>query len=335
VKAKLHTTPAIFDTLAGEWDHLLHPERSDVFFSSLDWQRTWWKHLGRGTLSIVTVRDDGGALRGIGPWFIEEIDGQRAVRFVGCVDVSDYLDFLLMPGHEEEALGALLDFMLSGEAPEWDIFDLCNIPQDSPTRTLLPRLAKARGLTVEESVADVCPVITLPATYEDYLAAMDKKQRHELRRKRRRAEAALVDWYIAGDAHDLDTEIDKFLELMSLSTAEKDTFLQEPGHQAFFREMGRITFERGWLELIFLTVDGQPAAVIWQFAYRDRMLLYNSGLNQADFGTLSPGIVLLTYGIEDAIQRGLSKYDFLRGDETYKYRMGAETTTVHNIRVRR
>jgi CelD/BcsL family acetyltransferase involved in cellulose biosynthesis len=74
---------------------------------------------------------------------------------------------------------------------------------------------------------------------------------------------------------------------------------------------------------------------MWQFGYGDRMMLYNSGLDAATFSYLSPGIVLLTYSIQDAIRRGFRYYDFLRGDETYKYRMGAETTTLHNVIIRR
>ena len=39
---------------------------------------------------------------------------------------------------------------------------------------------------------DVCPVVTLPrgGTLDDVLGALGKKERHEIRRKVRRAEAA-------------------------------------------------------------------------------------------------------------------------------------------------
>ena len=102
MKVDLFTTPAVFDTLADEWDTLLDPERSDNFFMRHDWQRVWWKHLGRGTLSVMTVRDDNHTLIGIAPWFVSEEDGQRIFRVIGCVDVSDYIELILSPGHEDE-----------------------------------------------------------------------------------------------------------------------------------------------------------------------------------------------------------------------------------------
>jgi CelD/BcsL family acetyltransferase involved in cellulose biosynthesis len=336
VKAELHTTEAVFDTLQHEWDSLLHPERSTDFFMSLAWQKTWWKHLGRGKLAVVTVRDEEGQLVGLGPWFAEDVDNQCTIRTIGCKDVSDYLSTLAKPGYESPVFTTLFEFMHSPAAPAWDVFGLCNIPQDNPTLTLLPEIAGKFGLVSEAEQEDVCPIIHLPDTYDGYLEQLDKKQRHELRRKRRRAEEyGGVNCYIVGSEHDLDAEIDAFFALMAKSTPDKAAFLQEPGHKEFFYDMGHVMLDAGILQLMFLLIENQRAAAMWQFAYQDRMMLYNSGLNPTAFSSLSPGIVLLTFSVEDAIQRGFKVYDFLQGDEEYKYRMGSVTTTVHNLNIRR
>jgi CelD/BcsL family acetyltransferase involved in cellulose biosynthesis len=335
VKAELHTTEAVFDLLKDEWDGLLNPEQSTDLFMTLAWQRTWWKHLGRGTLAVVSIRDDTNKLQGIGPWFIEELDGQRTVRTIGCKDVSDYLSCLARTDCQSQVFDTLLDFMLSPDAPKWNSFSLCNVPEDSPTLNLLPQIAQKHNFSVEIQDEDVCPIVHLPDNYEKYLEGLDKKQRHELRRKRRRAEEYGVNCYIVGPEHDLDEEIDAFFGLMAMSTPDKAAFLQEPGHKSFFHEMGHVMLDQGYLELIFLTIEGQRAAAMWQFAYHNRMMLYNSGLNPSAYSALSPGIVLLTFSVEDAIQRGCTLYDFLQGNEEYKYRMGAVTTTVHNLNLRR
>lgn len=332
---ELHTTPAVFDALRGDWDALLSPGRSTDLFMTHAWQRTWWNNLGRGDLAIVTVRDGEGKLIGIGPWFIEETDGRRIVRTIGCEAVADYLSPILQPGAEERATDALLQFMLSDQAPAWDLFHLCNIPYGSPALELVPEIAKACGLVAEIEQEDVCPVIDLPGDYDTYLDSLDKKQRHELRRKRRRAEEYGINCYVVGPEHNLDDEIEAFLDLMAHSTAEKSKFLEEHGHRAFFREIGKVMFDLRRLDLLFLTVGDQRAAAMWQFSYQDRMMLYNSGLNPSVFAALSPGIVLLIFSVEDAIRKGFKKYDFLQGDEDYKFRMGAKPVTVHNLIIRR
>jgi CelD/BcsL family acetyltransferase involved in cellulose biosynthesis len=122
---------------------------------------------------------------------------------------------------------------------------------------------------------------------------------------------------------------------MARSTPDKASFLEQPGHVDFFQAIGPVTYQNGNLELIFLAVEGQPVAAMWQFVYRDRVLLYNSGLDAGQYGALSPGIVLLTYSVEHAIQEDYKVYDFLQGDETYKLRMGGQPTSVHNLIIRR
>ena len=87
----------------------------------------------------------------------------------------------------------------------------------------------------------------------------------------------------------------------------------------------------GWLQMNFLTVGEERVAAYINFVYDNRVLVYNSGLNHEEYGQLSPGIVLLAYNIQHAIEAGYSKYDFLRGDEIYKYRMGGQDTAVMNI----
>lgn len=335
MKVDLYTTPDVFNLLSDEWDVVLASNRSDNFFMRLSWQRTWWKHLGQGSLAVMTARDDSQMLQGIAPWFVTEEQGQHVLHVVGCVDVSDYIDLIMAPGCEEAVFRTLLDFLLSDKAPQWDRIHICNVPESSSTLSLLPQLVTERGLLSETAHEDVCPIITLTGSYEDYLNSLDKKQRHELRRKRRRADEHPVEWAIVGRGHDIDGAIEAFLDLMAMSSPQKAEFLQQPGHRDFFKEMGRVLFDEGYLEINLLKVGDQPAAAMWNFVYRDRMMLYNSGLNPSDYSGVSAGIVLLTYSLEDATKRGYRLFDFLQGDEAYKYRMGASPTTVKRLTIRR
>jgi CelD/BcsL family acetyltransferase involved in cellulose biosynthesis len=332
VKIELHNTPAVFDDLAAEWDSLLPPSHSFGFFMRSTWQRIWWKHLQTGDLCVVAVRDDQGALLGVAPFYL---DAGLTLGVVGGVDVTDYVDLVCAQGREREVIEAIWGLLCSADAPGWNAIHIRNIPQASPTLSILPEIAGREGLRVDISVEDVCPVIDLPDSYEAYLNSLSKKDRHELRRKRRRADAYPVGWYTVGPEHDIQAEIEAFLSLMAMSTPDKAAFLKQPGHREFFKEIGPAMLAQGMLDLSFLTVDGQRAAAMWNYAYGDRMMLYNSGLNQADFSALSPGIVLLSLDIEHTIQRGFKKYDFLQGDEEYKYRLGGQTTTVHNLTIER
>ena len=100
MKVKTYTSAAIFDHLADKWNSLLQPARPESLFLRVEWQRLWWQRLGRGDLNIVAVYDDTDRLLGVAPWFIEQADGQRTLRTVGCVEVADYLDVIGAPHAE-------------------------------------------------------------------------------------------------------------------------------------------------------------------------------------------------------------------------------------------
>jgi CelD/BcsL family acetyltransferase involved in cellulose biosynthesis len=178
---------------------------------------------------------------------------------------------------------------------------------------------------------EVCPVITLPESFEAHLAQMDKKQRHELRRKLRRAETATMDWYIVDDSHELTAETELFLQLMASANPDKAKFLQNPAHVAFFQRIVPMFYTLGWLQLAILRVEDVPAAAYLNFVYNHEVGVYNSGLNLEVGAAFSPGIVLLAYLIESAIQRGYRRFDFLRGDEEYKYRIGGRDEILYRM----
>jgi CelD/BcsL family acetyltransferase involved in cellulose biosynthesis len=323
-----------FDQLAGEWDDLLARALVPSIFLTHRWQRIWWEHLGHGNLLLIAVRDDAGCLAGIAPLFCPAGTGGKCeISFIGCVDVSDYLDVIVDRNRANEVYRAFWSFLASQDAPAWDALNLCNIPQRSPTHTLLAQLAQSAGYHVSVTVDDVCPVITLPASWDDYLGMLDKKQRHEVRRKVRRAEeSAHVRWYAVEGGEGLDDDIESFIGLHQKSTAAKEDFWDE-AMKAFFRVVAKAFARAGWLKLYFIEFDGERAATFMCFDYRNEILIYNSGYDPARFAHLSPGIVLNAHMIEHAIQLGRSRLDFLRGDEEYKFRFGALPEPVHRLRI--
>ncbi len=321
-----------FAALKPEWNDLVHRSCCDTVFLTWEWQSTWWQHLGEGDLLLLGFRaEDDGRLVGLAPLIhTEDEEGKAVLYMVGCRDVSDYLDLIVEEGQEDAVYGALLDY-LEEDAPEWDLLDLCNIPQDSQTFARLRELAEDRGYQTLVEIEDVCPIIFLPETWDEYLMSLDKKQRHEIRRKLRRAEGgADTRFIIVGPDHDLRAEMETFVELHQKSAPEKDEFM-DPQMQEFFYDVAQVLQDAGWLQLTFIEMDGIKAASLLNFDYGDAILVYNSGYDPRQFYHLSPGIVVTSRCIEHAIELGREKFDFLRGGEEYKYRFGAEDTEVRRL----
>ena len=320
-----------FAALQGEWNGLLRRSSFNTIFLTWEWQTTWWRLLGKGDLWLLAWRDADGTLVGLAPLFLHQQEGRRVFSLVGCREVSDYLDVIVDAGREDEVLDALLAWLAGPDAPAWDVVDLCNLPETSATCRRFVEEARSRGYATRTMQEDVCPIIPLPSSWDDYLAALDKHQRHEVRRKMRRIEEeATPHWYIVGPEHDLRAEMDVFIDLHQRSRREKGEFMDE-AMQRFFHEMALAMQKAGWFSLSFMEVNGVKAATMLCFDYENSILVYNSGYDPEAFSNLSPGIVLLARCIEYAIQQGRRAFDFLQGNEVYKYRFGGKDFRVMRV----
>ncbi len=318
-------TSEFSDELLTEWTDLLKKNSIQVPFLEYQYQKLWWETRGGGewpeaNLLLILARQDG-QLVGIAPLFSsKKPDGTTAVYNVGSIEVSDFLDLLVVPDVRDEFITGLLAYIHSLNIKDLAELNLYNLLDSSPTLPVLHSASGGWTLSVEK--LQHSPYIPLPGDWETYLAGIDKKQRHEIRRKMRRAEESEIPvrWYFADDAATLDFEVDAFLELMK-NDGDKQEFLR-PSMQDFLRRVVHFAFEAGSLQLAFLEVGGQKAAAYLSFDYLNRIWVYNSGLNR-EFQSLSPGWVLLGYLLQWANEHGRTEFDFMRGDEEYKYRFGA------------
>ena len=253
------------------------------------------------------------------------------LTFLGDTDLFDYQDFLVPRGSEESFFPCLLDHLA---AEEWDLLDLPSIRDDSPTLRALPEQARSRGWLCRVEQQDVVPGLELPADWDAYLAGLSKKDRHELRRKFRRLSTATgLRHYACGDPAGLPACVDDLFDLMRLGREEKRDFLS-PERQKFFRAMTAEMASANVLRLYFLEVEGQRVAASLCFDYNGHRLLYNSGFNPA-YAHLSVGLLLKATCLREALEGGANYFDFLRGDERYKYHLGGKVRSVYRIRVTR
>ncbi len=333
MQTTIYTKATDFDLLAQEWDYLLQRSVNAPFFMRYIYQRTWWQNLGNDSLRLIAIRTDEDRLVGLAPLYGKTNPaGQYELTFVGCVDVSDYLDLLVDRDYVEPVYQALLDG-LRNPSLAWDKLYLCSLPHNSLTHTHLAEAARACGWQTEVRQQDVCPVITLAGSWDDYLAGIDKKQRHEVRRKIRKIETeAQTRWYVVDSTEGLDQAMDTFIELHQKSARDKEDFWND-NLIRFFKALAVELAQAGWLRLYFIEVNGIRAASMLCFDYNNEFLLYNSGFDPEQFAYLSPGNVLTAYTIQDAIRLGRTRYDFLRGDEVYKFRFGAVAEPVYDLEI--
>jgi CelD/BcsL family acetyltransferase involved in cellulose biosynthesis len=329
------------DPLAGEWNDLLAScSASHVPFLRYEYLSSWWKTLGggewqNGELFTVLARQEDNTLSGVAPLFYtHNRDGIPALMLLGSIEISDYLDFIVRTPEAQHFIDRLFDLLASDQAPEWRALDFYNLPDTSLTLAALQQAAERRGWAYEQQQLQACPYIPLPGDWEAYLAGIDKKQRHEIRRKMRRAEENIPPacWYIVEDEATLDAEIEDFLTLMA-QDPDKERFLTQVMRTQLHDSI-HAAFKAKWLQLAFMVVGDQKAAGYLNFDYAGHIWVYNSGLNFA-FRELSPGWVLLGHLLKWANDHRRESFDFMRGDEDYKYRFGAVNRHIVRVLIQR
>jgi CelD/BcsL family acetyltransferase involved in cellulose biosynthesis len=330
---KLHKDFSEIDS--GSWNTLVEQSIADTPFSRYEYLSQWWKTLGGGEwedakLVLVSAMEND-QLVGIAPLFIDEYDGQQALLLIGSIEISDYLDLIVRESDISPFLSGLIDFLASSLNDDWSAIDLYNLPDASPTLATLKADSEGRGWSYHEEIYRPTPRIPLNGSFEDYLMNIDKKQRHELRRKMRRAdESGRVRFHVVDKDANIEPELESFFQLM----------VQDPGkaeflHDAMREQMSqaiRAAHKQGYLWLAYLEVDDVKAAATLCFDYRNKLWGYNSGVS-FDFKDISPGWVIMGQTIQWCCENGRYEFDFMRGDEEYKYRMGGVNKYVMRARV--
>lgn len=318
-------TQESFENLASQWDELSQSLNWNSIFVLPVWMKTWWQVFGVDSETYLASVRQGEKIIGVAPLILKE--GRASI--IGNADVCDYLDFVVAPGMERDFFNILLD-----DLNRKNIYhlDLEGLRPDSTVLTYLVDIASQRGYEVIRRPVDVTLELDLPATWEEYLAILTAKQRHEVRRKLRRLiEAGKVNYRFVNDITVVHNFMDTFLNLFTGSRSDKAAFLTNQ-RESFFRLMADTMAEERLLSLGILELDSIPTAMIMYFDYRNCIYLYNSGYDSR-YVSLSVGLLSKVLCIQESIQKRKKRFDFLKGDETYKHHLGGREIPLYDCQI--
>ena len=239
------------------------------------------------------------------------------VRFAGG-ELTDEQDIVAAPSDARAAAAAVARW-IAGERPARVLLEY--VPDDVPTLDVFAEVLTSSGYRVARERLVTSPRVTLTADFESYVQGLGKKERHELRRKLRRFEGTPGAGFRWAGESERPAVMDRFFALHRLSKGEKAAFMTAETER-FFRDIADALAPLGWLRLGVVSAHGEDAAVLFAFAYGDTLALYNAACDPA-LSSLSLGIASHAYAVRDAIAQRFKIYDLLRGDEPYKYDLGA------------
>jgi CelD/BcsL family acetyltransferase involved in cellulose biosynthesis len=303
-------TPRAPAELSGAWSKVAERRSPASIFLTPEWIAVAREHDSAEAVTLAV----GDPPHGIAA-LARDPDG--AFRFAGG-ELTDEQD-VVAPAGRERAVATSVGAWIVREAPRQVRLEF--VPEDVPTLDVVAAALGENGYRVDRSRLITSPRLTLPADFETYVQGLGKKERHELRRKIRRLENATQATFRWASDAERGTTLDRFFALHRLSRGEKADFMT-PDVERFFRDIAETLAPLGRLRLGVLRAHDEDAAVLFAFAYRGTLALYNAAYDPA-LASLSIGIVSHAWAIREAIGERFDTYDLLRGDEPYKYDLGA------------
>jgi CelD/BcsL family acetyltransferase involved in cellulose biosynthesis len=313
--ATLTVSEATLEEITPAWRDLLDRTGNRWPFLQPAWLEVWHRMQAQNTDLLLVAVWDGSNLAGLMPLLVNDGD----LVLAGDPEICDYMDLPALPGLHAAVLEAGLRYL---RQRPWRHLAFWGLRADSPTLKALTEIVDNElSLTIEHEA--VCPRVTLPDTWDEYLLTLSKKDRHELRRKIRRMTESgdTAREYALADPGEVATAMPDFFRMHRESRSDKAAFMSSE-MERFFTEMAVTLAADDLIRLYFLEIDERRVAALLTFNCGDELWLYNSGFDPS-FASASVGLVSKAIVLRQAIEDGKKCYDFLRGAEPYKYDLGA------------
>jgi CelD/BcsL family acetyltransferase involved in cellulose biosynthesis len=308
------------EPLLADWEGLFAADSEATPFSSPGWAHAWLRHWpGARRPWIVAVRD-GGRLVGLAPLIIRQRGPFRTLTELGK-EPGNYWDTLALPELRADVTRAVAEEIVRRRR-DWDLLLLRCLPPGSATE---PALTGA-GLRVRPRPPLPYPGIELPESFDEYLDALPRRRRKDLRRHLRRLDEGELEIRHVREAEELPEVIERWQDIRLRWWEErgKRMHVQHRSKQFrdFVKELAVLLVPAGLAEVWELRLDGRVVGV--EVNLVDSRVFYAwMGAYEPDVAQLGLGKVAIGASIRSSIVAGRRYYDLMVGDEPYKYWYGA------------
>lgn len=333
---KVITSRVEFEALKPGWNELLRLSGSDTVFLTFEWLRCWWKTVGVGIKLFVVIVKDGEQIVAIAPLVIfqyREVGVPvRRLQFIGS-PYSDYADFIVV-GDRDLCIRAILDRIMRHQR-EWDFVDLMHITDESPNWQHVQDALKDLGLHHTVSRWSICPYIELGYNFDEYMHSLPKNLRYDLRRgERELRKIGILHYEVLVDSIEAKDALAPFRKMLSRREKMAGRVGSPSAVEMFFRFLASLLEDDGascFVHFSRLCLNGAAIAYHFGFAYGGKLYWYKPTF-EPQHAIYSPGKLIIKYAIKNGVDSGAIEFDFLLGDEPYKFQWASCIRASYNIR---
>ena len=320
-----------FKNLKSPWNDLLLQSHANTLFLTWEWGFSWWQTVSneKYLLQILLIFSEN-KLVGIAPLVIRKAIMYgflrlKKVEFIGSELMNgEYLDFITEPGFEEDTCRAVANYLIQN-SKSWDVMELYPWPEGSLNKAIFSKECEKLGLKTFSFLRTVCPVVNLPENWECFRNSLKKslrkKTEYHIRRLEKDHDVIFGKWE---SIEEINRDLPRFFEIHQ----QKWQAYGEPGSfvdvrkRLFYETISKRFLGTKWLRVYYLRIDDRIVSILFGIVYNNRFFDLQAAYD-LDWQKRSVGTVLLYHSFKQSINEGMREYDFLRGEEEYKYQWGA------------
>lgn len=322
LQSEIITEESKFFALEGIWNPLLQESSANTVFLTFEWLSTWWRHFHHWNRLFIIVVKSGDRIVGLAPFVILIQEGFRQLSAMGG-RTADYADFIIAKDQNREAvIERIFDIALREKS--WDIGRLNGLPEDSPNLISLKSVFSGRSyFRAAWSQNNNAPYILIDQNWECYwenLRQSPKKNSKQMLRMLTREKGGPI-YHEPKDLGEVDFYIEALIRqhlVRRKEVAGTYSVFENTTTIEFYKDIARQLFTLGWLRMPVLLVQGEVGAISLDFEYAAKYFYYMPTFNPT-YGRYSIGRMLLLNNIKSAFDRGLKEFDFMLGNEPYKF----------------
>ncbi len=308
-----------FERFRGSWSALLEKSAANTVFLTWEWLIAWSEtFLGNKRDMFVVMVYEGNSLVAIAPWYVHNaakgLLSVRQIEYLGTPDAgSDYLDVIVKKGKEKEVASFLYRFLLDNASGRWGRLRLHDVPANSLFLLHFLNNIRADGKYAAMSDASYCPFSILPETEEAFFSGLSSRRGQRFRQDLRNLQKQDTIEHLTCSTGNLDAQLEEFFRLYSEKAGWQGDSLKQ-----LIRRYLDLKGE-GAIQLDFLVAGEVNVGGLLHLKYGNTLYMYLMAIDKTYNSKVSIGNLLVGLSINNAIASGITCYDFLKGEEDYKF----------------
>lgn len=331
-----------FEQSREAWNKLVFSNPRYTVFSTWEWAFSWWQHYSTPEyeLHIITVKKNG-SLYALAPFYLRHRKIFRTFNMSSLYLIgtggeewdevtSVYLDIIIDAENDTQILKSLVDHIVIESKSR--IMDFRDLKANSIIGTKFIHLLQLKGCLHLIRNPNYSFPIKLTKCYDTYLSNLSRNSRKSVKQNKNRFQKS---GEITQRNLENTDEIDKYLRIFVKLHMKKHgrntpkSAFASNRFVKFHRQVLELMLPRGWVDMHFVSLNGQDVSALYNFRFKDTVYSYQSG---HCYERWSPGLLADTLAIEEAFQLEMQCYDLLKGKPgTFKNSLGADQEELVSI----